>query len=91
MTLLIRLQDSIQAAYRRSVILLWVVLEHMCIESQSSSDTTLIKKCASILRDDILAMKCNQLHEPLTVEDVMKGEVDIPDSLQFFFSESVCW
>ena len=58
---------------------------YVCIESQSSSDTTLIKKCASILRDDILAMKCNELHEPLTVEDVLKGEVDIPDSLQTFF------
>ena len=60
----------------------------VCIESQSSSDTTLIKKCASILRDSILAMKCNQLHEPLTVEDVMKEEVDIPDSLQSFFQNA---
>ena len=38
-----------------------------------------------MLRNEILQSRSNLLEEPLTVEEIMRGEVDLPESVQEFF------
>ena len=38
------------------------------------------------MRQGILALECTPLEEPLSVDSIMKGEVQIPDSVNEFFT-----
>ena len=51
--------------------------------SQESAQNT-IQECANILRRDILALEKTPLNTS-SVDTIMKGEVSIPDNLNFFF------
>ena len=55
------------------------------IETKSCKEKGLIWKCATLLRQEILALESNGLQEPLSVEAILKGEVQPPDSLTKFF------
>ena len=48
-------------------------------------DKTTIWKCATILRDEILSLKSSPLNEGWSAENIIKGEVDIPENLQNFY------
>ena len=45
----------------------------------------LLWDCAVMLRNEILQSRSNPLEEPLTVEEIMRGEVDPPESVKDFF------
>ena len=51
--------------------------------SESVSD--IVYKCAKKLRRDILNLENQFLEEPLPVENILKGEVEIPDSVKNFY------
>ena len=48
-------------------------------------DKTTIWKCATILRNEILSLKSSPLNEGWSAENIIKGEVDIPENLQNFY------
>ena len=48
-------------------------------------DITTIWKCATILRNEILSLKSSPLNEGWSAENIIKGEVDIPENLQNFY------
>ena len=48
-------------------------------------DKSTIWKCATILQNEILSLKCSPLHEGWSAENIIKGEVDIPENLQNFY------
>ena len=41
--------------------------------------------CAIMLRNEILQAQSNPLEKPKTVEEIMRGEVDPPESVKEFF------
>ena len=45
-----------------------------------------IYECAKLLRNDILGQQIRDLEEPFTVEKVMAGEIEAPESVKEFFS-----
>ena len=46
----------------------------------SESDNHILYKCTKKLRRDIFNLENQVLEEPLSVENILKGEVQIPDS-----------
>ena len=54
--------------------------------STEQKDDKLMWECALKLRKEILDLKPEPLEEPLTVDDILKGEVKIPDSVNNFFT-----
>ena len=48
-------------------------------------DKFAIWKCATILRNEILSLKTSPLNEGWSAENIIKGEVDIPENLQNFY------
>ena len=48
-------------------------------------DKTTIWKCATVLRNEILSLKSSPLNEGWSAENIIKGEVDIPENLQNFY------
>ena len=48
-------------------------------------DKTTIWKCATILRNEILSLKSSPLNEGWSAENIIKGEVYIPENLQNFY------
>ena len=51
----------------------------------AESDDCMIWRCASKLRNDIFALQSKQIFEPITVDNIMKGEVIPPHSVKSFF------
>ena len=51
----------------------------------TESDDHMIWRCASKLHNDIFALQSKQIFEPITVDNIMKGEVIPPDSVKSFF------
>ena len=49
-------------------------------KATTQSDFLSIWQCANKLRKDILSLEQKPLEEPLTVENIMDGEVEIPES-----------
>ena len=49
----------------------------------------LLWECAMKLRSDILELDSNPLEERLTVDSIMRGEVDIPESVSKFFTNVI--
>ena len=51
----------------------------------AENDDRVILRCASKLRNDIFAVKCKQICESVTVDNIMEGEAIPPDSVKSFF------
>ena len=51
----------------------------------SESNNHIVCKCAKKLRRDILNLENQVLEEPLSVENILKEEVEIPDSVRNFY------
>ena len=56
---------------------------HLVTKSQESSQNT-IQECANILRSDIITLEKAPLNTT-SADTIMKGEVPIPDNVNFFF------
>ena len=54
--------------------------------SNQQLSNNLLWECAMKLRSDILELDSNPLEERLTVDSIMRGEVDIPESVSKFFT-----
>ena len=48
-------------------------------------DKTTFWKCATILQNEIVSLKSSPLNEGWSAENIIKGEVDIPENLQNFY------
>ena len=59
-------------------------LARECVKSNTNDDNV-IWECAMKLRQQILNSEPQPLEEPLTVDAIMKGEAQIPDSVRNFF------
>ena len=54
-------------------------------KASTQSDFPLIWQCANKLRKYILSLEQKPLKESLTVENIIDGEVEIPESLKEFY------
>ena len=57
-----------------------------CVAKENfKKSNNLLWDCAIMLRNEILQSQSNPLEEPQTVEEIMRGEVDPPESVKEFF------
>ena len=54
-------------------------------KTSSQSGFLSIWQCANKLRTCIVSLEQKPLEEPLTVENIIKGEVEVPESLKEFY------
>lgn len=48
--------------------------------------SSMIKNCAMKLRNEVLQLQSEPIDANITVEDILKGEVDVPENLKTFFT-----
>ena len=59
--------------------------ETQIAKQNHDEDKTTIWKCATMLGKEILSLKSSLLNEGWSAENIIKGELDIPENLQSFY------